>query len=265
MPHTKKILGIIPCRLASTRLAQKALIPILGKPLIQHVFDGAKRSLELSKIIIATDAKEIADIATSFGAEVMMTRADHATGSDRIWEVAEKYSEYTLIVNIQGDEPLIDEQVISALIKPFRSHPDCVMSSLKREIEDPEEIQNPNIVKVVCDHYGRALYFSRYPIPFPREKEKVRYYRHIGLYAYRRDFLSTFRNWERSPLEKTESLEQLRVLENGFQIYMEDCPVDTVDVNVAQDIERATAKLKMKAEQVAEKEIKIKIGENNQR
>ncbi len=246
MPDFRKILAVIPCRLASTRLAQKALIPILGKPLLQHVYEGARRSLDISKLVIATDALEIKTMAESFGAEVVMTDPKHPTGSDRIWEVVEQNPEYNLIVNIQGDEPLVDEQVIEALLKPFRFEPTCVMSTLRRELTNPAEIENPNIVKVICDQKGRALYFSRSVIPYARVESQQKYYRHIGLYAYRREFLASYRNLSQTPLELTESLEQLRVLENGYRIHVEDSPVDTVDVNVAEDVLKAEKKLRLR-------------------
>lgn len=238
------VLAVIPCRYDSTRLPGKPLIRIKGRTLIEHVYRGVSQSKQLKKIIIATDDERIVRAVTAFGGEVMLTRSDHSTGTDRLGEVVEKQSGFDYILNIQGDEPLVDAVLVGALIKPFAENSETVMSTLCTPIRKPEDISNPNVVKVVRDIEGRALYFSRYPLPYNRDKiADVVHLRHLGLYGFKRDFLLQYKNWNQTTLEKAESLEQLRVLEKGFAIHVEQIEKETVDVNTPADLQRVQALL----------------------
>lgn len=241
-----RVLAVIPSRLASTRLPEKPLALLLGKPLIEHVWRGASQAKSegwVDGLVVATDSPRIADVVQRFGGEVCMTRSDHPTGSDRIAEVAALYPEAEIIVNIQGDEPLVNAEVVRALLAPF-ANPDCNMSTLAKPISEPADLANPNVVKVVCDQKGRALYFSRSPLPFDREGSGAPALRHLGYYAFRRSFLATYVTLSRTPLEKSESLEQLRVLEHGYPIHVGRTDIETVDVNAPEDIPRAEALLR---------------------
>lgn len=239
-----KILAVIPSRIGSTRLPEKPLVLLNGKPLVQHVYEGAARSKKIDKLFVATDSKKIFDCVLGFGGNAVMTSPNHATGSDRIWEVAEAHPECELILNIQGDEPFVNERVVDELIRPFLTDTNCLMSTLRKKISTTEERNNPNIVKVVCDLGGRALYFSRAALPYDRDGKNPDLYRHIGLYGYRRNFLSRYRNLKQTPLELAESLEQLRVLENGVDIHVVETHEETVDVNAPEDLARAEAVLR---------------------
>src|SRR5215471_3087478 len=185
----RKILGVIPARFQSTRFPGKVLAPIASKTMLQHVYERASQSRYLTSIIIATDDDRIFGAARAFGARVRMTRSDHPSGTDRAAEIASADTA-EIIVNIQGDEPLIDPAAIDAAILPLAHEPDIVMATLKKKIEDPAEITNPNVVKLVTDRTGDAIYFSRCPIPFDRDRTgDTPYFKHIGLYVYQRDFL----------------------------------------------------------------------------
>ncbi len=213
----RKILGVIPARYASSRFPGKVLAHIAAKTMLQHVYERASHARYLTSIIIATDDERVYAAAKSFGARVRMTRADHLSGTDRVAEVASA-EDAELIVNIQGDEPLIDPAAIDAAILPLVHDPDLVMGTLKKRIEDPREITDPNVVKVVTDGAGDAIYFSRSAIPFDREKSaNTPYFKHIGLYVYQRDFLLAYSGLPVGPLEQAERLEQLRALENGYR------------------------------------------------
>ncbi|MCX6621705.1 MAG: 3-deoxy-manno-octulosonate cytidylyltransferase, partial [Acidobacteria bacterium] len=183
----QRILGVIPARFASTRFPGKALALIAGKPMLQHVFERACQAKHLTAVIIATDNEEIQSAALRFGAQVRMTRSDHSSGTDRVAEVASA-DPAEFVVNIQGDEPLIDPAAIDAAVTGLLAAGGAPMATLKKRIEDPEEFGNPNVVKVVTDAAGNALYFSRSMIPFGRDSLPV-CFKHIGLYVYRRDFL----------------------------------------------------------------------------
>jgi 3-deoxy-manno-octulosonate cytidylyltransferase (CMP-KDO synthetase) len=216
---------IIPARYASTRLPGKPLADIVGKPLVQRVYERAQEA-GASSVVIATDDDRIRRAAEAFGATVCMTRPDHPSGTDRLAEVIEKLSigEREIVVNLQGDEPLMPPALIGQVGRALESHPDAVMATACHAIENQAEFTNPNVVKVTFDERGYALYFSRAPIPWPREKmagkieSKVEAYRHIGLYAYRAGFVRRYAGWPACPLEKTEQLEQLRVLWHGERI-----------------------------------------------
>lgn len=207
--------------------------------MLQHVWERARETRYLTKIVIATDDERIFDEARGFGASVRMTLAEHPSGTDRVAEVASA-EDAGIVVNIQGDEPLIDPAAIDAAITGLTDEPDIPMATLKKVIEDPTEINNPNVVKVVSDHRGNAVYFSRSPIPFHRG-EIAPYYKHIGLYVYRRDFLLGYSQLPVGPLEKAECLEQLRALENGYRIRVVETEYESLGVDTPEDLERVAA------------------------
>lgn len=209
---------VIPARMASTRFPGKPLCDLCGKPMVQWVYDAAVKSGVAEAVIIASPDEEILSVARAFGAHAVKTRIDHPSGTDRIAEVAESVIA-DFYVNVQGDEPLIDSESIRACTEPLVGDRCVLMSSVFSECAE-EEIDNPAAVKVVMDRDGFALYFSRYSIPFPRNPREVPVWKHVGIYAYRRDVLLQFSGWGPSPLEKAESLEQLRFLENGVRIKM---------------------------------------------
>jgi len=208
--------------------------------MLQHVYERASQARYLSSTIIATDDERVFEAARSFGARVRMTRADHASGTDRVAEVAGAENA-EVIVNIQGDEPLIDPAAIDAAVLPVAHDPDIVMATLKKRIEDPTEITNPNVVKVVTNHSGDAIYFSRCPIPFDRDHTRdTPYFKHIGLYIYQRDFLLSYSTLPIGPLEQTERLEQLRALENGYRIRVVETEYESLGVDTPGDLERVS-------------------------
>jgi 3-deoxy-manno-octulosonate cytidylyltransferase (CMP-KDO synthetase) len=236
----RKILGVIPARFASTRFPGKVLAHIAGKTMLQHVYERASLCTYLSSALIATDDERVYAAAKSFGARVRMTRSDHLSGTDRVAEAASAENA-EIVVNIQGDEPLIDPAAIDAAILPMVHEPDLVMGTLKKRIEDPREITDPNVVKVVTDGTGDAIYFSRCAIPFDREKSaNTPYFKHIGLYVYRRDFLLAYPVLPVGPLETSERLEQLRALENGYRIRVVETEYESLGVDTPEDLERVT-------------------------
>lgn len=232
-----KILAVIPSRYASTRLPAKPLIPISGKPLLAHVYDAVKDCPLLSKVVVATDDERIMDLARKIGATGVMTSRDHQTGTDRIAEVAKNFREFDIILNIQGDVLKLDHTVVESLCAPLVNHDNIPMSTLKKEIANSKDLDNPNVVKVAADLNNFALYFSRYPIPFERnEGGGAKKYQHIGLYGFRREFLLKLGSLKQTPLEKSELLEQLRVLENGEKIYVNEIQTDIHEINTQEDI-----------------------------
>lgn len=232
-----KVLCVIPARYASTRLPGKPLKDIAGKPMVVRVYERASQAGLVNETLVATDDERIKTAVEAAGGKAMLTRADHATGTDRLAEVAEAYPEVDLIVNVQGDEPLIDPGLIDDLAGLFEGEPELAMATVKTEIEDEAEQKNPNNVKVVCDKAGYALYFSRSLMPYPR-KGGCPVYKHIGIYAYRRDFLLHYAKMEPTPLEQAESLEQLRALENGYRIKVVETKAKFVGVDTVEDLER---------------------------
>ena len=234
-----RILGVIPARFASTRFPAKALARISGKSMLEHVFERASRARYLTSVVIATDDQRIYDEAKRFGAPVCMTRADHLSGTDRVAEVASA-DDAQIVVNIQGDEPLIDPGAIDAAVLSILDHPEIPMGTLKKRIEDPAEIDNPNVVKVVTNFAGDAIYFSRATIPYLRGGESLTRFKHIGLYVYRRDFLLSYSDLPVGPLEKAERLEQLRALENGYSIRVAETEYESIGVDTPEDFERVT-------------------------
>jgi 3-deoxy-manno-octulosonate cytidylyltransferase (CMP-KDO synthetase) len=240
----RKILGVIPARFASSRFPGKVLVPISSKPMLQHVYERASQARYLTSTIIATDDQRVFEVARHFGAQVRMTRSDHISGTDRVAEVASA-EDADIVVNIQGDEPLIDPDAIDAAVLPLEHNPDVVMSTLKKEIEDPREITDPNVVKVVTDRAGDAIYFSRCPIPFSRQAPAGRearpaHFKHIGLYVYRRRFLLEYSSLPVGPLEQAERLEQLRAIENGYKIRVVETEYESLGVDTPADIERVS-------------------------
>ena len=206
--------------------------------MLEHVWERASQARYLTSIVIATDDQRVYEVARDFGARVRMTRADHASGTDRAAEIASAENA-EVVVNIQGDEPLIDPAAIDAAILPVAHDPDIVMATLKKKIENLSEVTNPNVVKVVTDHAGDAIYFSRCPIPFNRDGAGgTTYYRHIGLYIYQRDFLLNYSSLPVGPLEQAERLEQLRALENGYRIRVVETEYESLGVDTPEDLER---------------------------
>lgn len=233
-----RILGVIPARFASSRFPGKALATIAGKSVLQHVYERASQARYLTKLIVATDDERIYEAARKFGAVVRMTRSDHLSGTDRVAEVASAETA-GLIVNIQGDEPLIDPAAIDAASLSLIEDADLSMGTLKKKIEDSNEIGNPHVVKVVTDRAGDALYFSRCPIPYVRDGSVI-HYKHIGLYVYRRKFLLRYSELPVGPLEQVERLEQLRALENGYRIRVVETEYDSLGVDTPEDLERVS-------------------------
>lgn len=234
---------IIPARFASTRLPGKPLADIGGKPLIAHVVDRARESLA-DRVIVATDDQRIADALADVECEVCMTRSDHQSGSDRLAEVVEQLSiaDDQIIVNVQGDEPAIPPRLINEVADVLRNAPQAVMSTAAHAIKSAEDFVNPNVVKVVIDQTGKALYFSRAPIPHSAggEGDHSGAWHHVGIYAYRAEFLKRYTGLNPSALETRESLEQLRVMDNGEQIMVQKIDYDAgVGVDTAEDLEQA--------------------------
>jgi len=232
-----KVLGVIPARYQSTRLPGKPLLTIGDKPMIQWVYERALTARLLHDVLVATDDRRIYDAVKAFGGQVEMTSASHPTGTDRLAEVARRH-EADVIINIQGDEPLIQGEVIDAIVRPLLDDPELAMSTAKVRLTDAEQIREPSVVKVVTDESGNALYFSRSPIPYPRNGEYAQYYKHIGLYGYRRDFLLKYIELPQTPLEMAESLEQLRALGHGYRIKVVEVASETVGVDTPEDLER---------------------------
>jgi 3-deoxy-manno-octulosonate cytidylyltransferase (CMP-KDO synthetase) len=208
--------------------------------MVQHVYERASQARYLTSTIIATDDEEVFEAARNFGARVRMTRSDHPSGTDRVAEIASA-EDADLIVNIQGDEPLIDPSAIDAAILPLAHDSEILMGTLKKKIEDAHEIHNPNVVKVVTDRAGDAIYFSRCPIPYERDGSgAVPYFKHIGLYVYRKDFLLEYPTLPVGPLEQAERLEQLRALENGYRIRVVETEYDSLGVDTPADLEQVS-------------------------
>jgi 3-deoxy-manno-octulosonate cytidylyltransferase (CMP-KDO synthetase) len=233
-----RILGVIPARLDSTRLPGKVLLNIGAKPMVQWVYDRARQSPLLNKIFVATDSEKVQQLCLDRKIPVILTRR-HLSGSDRLYEVLER-TDGDIYVNIQGDEPTIRAAHIEQMLRPILDH-ESEVSTLKVAM-DRAAAEDPDCVKVVTDHRGRALYFSRSPIPFGRDAAgNIQYYKHIGLYAYTRAALALFHKLPQSPLEQSEKLEQLRFLENGVTVMVVETPHDTVGVDTEADLKRAAA------------------------
>ena len=236
---------VIPARYASTRFPGKPLADLCGKPMIQWVYERSSLCESVDRVIVATDDSRIADAVEAFGGVVAMTRSDHATGTDRLAEVAADLTD-DLIVNVQGDEPLIDPAMIQAALDPMLADNSIPMGTLKTPLTTIDEYRNPNVVKVVTDQHGFALYFSRAPIPYPRDfndEIKLRWNelataKHVGLYVYRRDFLLKYPALQATPLETQECLEQLRALEHGYRIRVAETTLVGQGVDTPEDLDR---------------------------
>ncbi len=234
------VIGVIPARYSSSRFAGKVLVDIMGKPMLQHVWERAKQSRMLDDLVIACDNEIIMKAAQGFGAKALMTSTKHACGTDRISEVVNPL-DVKVIINIQADEPLIHPLMIDSLARALLEDKMLNMATLMKKIDDVLELLDPNVVKVVVDKNNFALYFSRAPIPYlapNADIDQVTYYKHIGLYGYTKDFLFTYKNLPASGLEKTEKLEQLRVLSEGFKIKVIPTQFETVGVDTPKDLER---------------------------
>lgn len=238
------VAAIIPARMGSTRFPGKPLARISGKPMIQHVYENASACTLIERVVVAADDKAVLQAVQAFGGEAYMTSRDHQTGTDRIAEVA-RIIDAEIIVNIQGDEPLLPPDAIEKAIRPLIDDVSIVMATLKTALRPEDDPRDPNIVKVATDSRGHALYFSRSPIPFRRnDTPGAQLYRHIGLYAFRRSFLFAFAALPQTPLELTESLEQLRALEHGHTIAVAETLYYPLGVDVPSDIDRVEAILR---------------------
>jgi 3-deoxy-manno-octulosonate cytidylyltransferase (CMP-KDO synthetase) len=242
-----KAIGVIPARWGATRFEGKVLANLLGKPVIQHVWENAKRAKTLDDLIVACDDERILKVVQSFGGKGIYTSPDQPSGTDRIAEVVNPV-DVKIAVNIQGDEPLIKAIMIDSLVIALEEEKKAQMATIIKKVDDDSELTNSNVVKVVVDKNGYALYFSRYAIPYNRTgetdpKKRPVYYKHIGLYAYTKDFLFTFRNLPPSSLENAERLEQLRVLEYGYKIKTVETKFDTVGIDRPDDLRRAEEEL----------------------
>lgn len=231
-----KILCVIPARYASTRLPGKPLALIAGKPMIQHVYERALHAKLPFEVLVATDDERIVKAVKAFGGKVMLTSPEHPSGTDRLAEVALSYPDVDVIVNVQGDEPMIPPEIIDALAQAFVDEPTLDMATIKAPMTE-EEYNDPNAVKVVTDLNGYALFFSRSLVPYPRKKpEDYAVYKHIGIYAYRRDFLLQYAALSPTPLERAESLEQLRALENGYKIKVIASDFRGIGIDTPEDL-----------------------------
>jgi 3-deoxy-manno-octulosonate cytidylyltransferase (CMP-KDO synthetase) len=237
------VIAVIPARMGSTRFPGKPLARISGKPMIQHVYENASACRLLDRVIVAADDRAVQQAVLDFGGEVFMTSRDHQTGTDRVAEVA-RTLDAGIVINIQGDEPLLPPDAIAQAVRPLLQDELLMMSTLKTALRPEDDPRDPNIVKVATDARGRALYFSRSPIPFDRnEPPAARLYRHIGLYVFKLNFLLAFTGLPRTPLEQAESLEQLRALEHGYSIYVAETPYYPLGVDVPSDVGRVEAVL----------------------
>jgi 3-deoxy-manno-octulosonate cytidylyltransferase (CMP-KDO synthetase) len=239
---TQSIAIGIPARMASTRFPGKPLALLHGQPMIAHVVNRAIQA-NVGPVVVATDDQRIADVALDAGARVFMSQHHHASGSDRLAE-AFAHVDADIIINVQGDEPLIDPAAIRAVIRPFADDKHLVMATLAHPLQRDEDLHDPNVVKVVCNARGRAMYFSRAPIPFPRQTANHQAWQHVGLYAYRRDFLMQYSTLQNCPQGDSEQLEQLKVLHHGYDIAVTCGDFHTIGVDTPEDLQRAEALLK---------------------
>lgn len=235
-----KIAIAIPARMGSTRFPGKPLALLAGRTMLEHVIEKAQQA-ELGSVFVATDDERIAAVAEQAGAYPRMTRSDHASGSDRLAEAMAEV-DCDIVVNLQGDEPLIDPQAIRDVVRPFHDDPLLPMATLAHPLHNPEDLQDANVVKVVCSNKGRALYFSRAAIPFPRNHHNSAL-QHIGLYAYRKTFLMIYPHLSSCALEQIEQLEQLRVLYHGYDIAVTCGDYDVIGVDTPEDLQRAQLRL----------------------
>ncbi|WP_328315403.1 3-deoxy-manno-octulosonate cytidylyltransferase [Streptomyces sp. NBC_00388] len=234
--------GVIPARYGSTRLPGKVLCDIAGSPMIEHVWRRVIRARTLEHVLIATDDERIATVCTGFGATVSMTSPAHISGTDRVAE-ATAGSSAQIVVNIQGDEPLVDPDWIDQLTLTLSKNPDMPMATLASPISTPQQVTDPGVVKVVFDSAGHALYFSRAPIPYDRHNTHITRYQHIGLYAYRASFLTQYTHMPSAPSEQAEGLEQLRALHHGHRISVITVQGESTGIDTAADLEQIRTRL----------------------
>jgi 3-deoxy-manno-octulosonate cytidylyltransferase (CMP-KDO synthetase) len=231
---------VIPARFGSTRLPGKPLVPLAGKPMIQHVYERAKMAARASRVIVATDDERIMKAVEAFGGEARMTRPDHRTGTERVAEVA-FHEKGDVFVNVQGDEPLLDPVAVDTAVNSLLEEPAAAIATAATAIKTPADIMDPNVAKVVLDFEDNGLYFSRAPIPWVRDtaaKIQVRHLKHLGLYVFQRDALLEYPTLPQGELERIEQLEQLRWLENGWKIRVAEVEHDAVSVDVPEDVAR---------------------------
>jgi 3-deoxy-manno-octulosonate cytidylyltransferase (CMP-KDO synthetase) len=236
-----KILGVIPARYNSTRLPGKPLVPLAGKPMIEHVWARVRQAKSLSGVVVATDDERIVRAVKAFGGEAMLTRSDHRSGTERVAEVAVAHKDAEILVNVQGDEPMIEPAAIDQAVEALRDDAEVKVATLAVPIANPADIMDPNVVKAVLDFDGNALYFSRAPIPWVRDHDgrvHARHLKHLGLYVYRRDALLDFATFPQGDLERVEQLEQLRWMENGYRIRVVETEHDSMGVDVPEDVAR---------------------------
>lgn len=236
MLPTDNLIGVIPARMAATRLPGKPLRPIAGVPMIQRVYEGAAACRRFRRLLVATDSPEIVAFCESRKIPVRLTSGEHLSGTDRVWQVAEEL-DAAAVVNIQGDEPMVRGAMLESLIDALFAHPETTVASLYTPIT-AAEAQLPSACKVVLEASGQALYFSRAPIPYPRDGQP-QYYKHLGYYAYARAALQAFHGWPPSALEQAERLEQLRFLDHGVRIAMAETPFNTIGIDTAEDLAAA--------------------------
>jgi len=245
-----RVVAVIPARYGSQRLPAKPLADICGKPMVQHVYERAAKATLVDAVLVATDDERIASVVRAFGGNAVITPESLQTGTDRIAFVARSLPDVGIVVNVQGDEPVIEPAMIDEAVAPLVQDSSILVGTLVREIESDAELSNPGIVKVVLDREGYGMYFSRSPIPFGRDIQHTEwlkhhtYYKHIGLYVFRRGFLNTFTGLTQTPLEKAEKLEQLRILENGYKIRCTVTSFDSIPVDTQEDLDRVRAIVK---------------------
>jgi 3-deoxy-manno-octulosonate cytidylyltransferase (CMP-KDO synthetase) len=236
--RSARVVGVIPSRFQSTRLPGKPLALINGSPMVEHVYRRALAASTVDAVLVATDDERVAEAVAGFGGLAVMTRSDHETGTDRLAEVARELSG-EIVVNVQGDEPLMPAAAIDAAVRLLLERRDDPIGTLRRRSTDPSDLANPSIVKLVVDHEGYALYFTRAAVPFVRPGHPApAFWRHLGLYTYRRGFLLKLALLRPTPLEQAEGLEQLRALEHGFRIRTAETTADTIGVDTPDDLER---------------------------
>ena len=249
-----KVVVVIPSRFGATRLPGKPLVTLGGKPMVQHVYERAKRAQTVHEVLVATDDPRIVDAVASFGGQARMTRSDHRTGTERIAEVA-AHEAGAIFVNVQGDEPLIDPASIDTAVAALLEEPAAQIATVVTAIRHANDIMDPNVVKAVVDFDDNALYFSRAPIPWVRDTQQkvhVKYWKHLGLYVFNRDALLEYPTLPQGELEKIEQLEQLRWLENGWRIRVAEVMRDAVSVDVPEDIPRVEKLLREESTRNAE-------------
>lgn len=245
-----KTIGVIPARLGSTRLEEKVLKLLDGRPMIQHVWERARQSKKLSDLIVACDDERVQACVKNFGGKAVLTRPDHPNGTSRVAEIAAR-EQAEIFINIQGDEPMLHPRVIDQIVEAFEKDPEVQVATCAVRRDEKEDYENSNVVKVVCGQKGDALYFSRSPIPYFRGgSQPISYLKHLGIYGYRKNFLLEFVTWNPGVLEEYEKLEQLRILERGFEIRVIETVHDSWSVDTREDLEIVEAKIKESRQKV---------------